>query len=169
MVDIETLGLDPGAAIISIGAVRFDRDGLGEEFYRSISLSSCDDAGLTIDVDTLEWWLGQDDEVQGVLSGGDDLSRALFDFTDFYGDADEIWAFSPSFDCEMLAEAYDAIGETEPWSYRDERDCRTLVELPGAVDLEQEGNEHDALDDAKYQARTVVATLNVLEEEVGDR
>lgn len=165
MVDIETLGLETGSAILSIGAVKFTEDGLGEEFYRNISLSSCDDAGLSIDVDTLEWWLGQDDEVQGVLSGGDELSRVLFDFTDFYGDADEIWAFSPSFDCEMLSHAYEAVGETEPWSYRDERDCRTLVELPGAVDLEQDGNEHDALDDAKYQARVASETLRSLNAE----
>ena len=29
MLDIETLGLDPGAAILSIGACTFDTDGVG--------------------------------------------------------------------------------------------------------------------------------------------
>lgn len=164
MLDLETLGLEPGAAILSIGAVRFSKDGLGGEFHRNVSLQSCDDAGLEIDVGTLEWWLGQDDEVSGILTGGEDLSRVLFEFGNFYRGADEIWAFSPSFDCEILASGYDAIGETKPWSYQDERCCRTLAALPIAADVEREGNEHDALDDAKYQARTAAETLRRLEE-----
>jgi DNA polymerase III epsilon subunit-like protein len=169
MVDIETLGIEPGAVILSLGAVRFDDAEILDEFERNISLESCQEVGMEIDADTLEWWLGQDGDVQHVLTGGKPLDQVLYEFNDWYGDADEIWAFSPSFDCAHLADAYDRVGRSEPWSYRDERDCRTLVELPGAVDLEQHGNEHDALDDAKYQARTVMATLNVLEEEVGNR
>lgn len=164
MLDIETLGLNPGAAVLSIGAVRFGKDGIGEHFYRNVSLESCDDAGLTIDVGTLDWWLGQDGDIQHVLTGGDSLSSALLDFSTFYGGADEIWAFSPSFDCEILEAAYEAVGEAPPWSYRDERCCRTLAALPQAVDLEQDGSEHDALDDAIYQARTAGKTLLRLEE-----
>lgn len=159
MVDIETLGLEPGAAILSIGAVRFDTAELGETFYRSVSLQSCQEAGLTIDADTLDWWLGQDDAVTGILSGGDKLGEVLFDFSEFCGDADEIWAFSPSFDCEMLSAAYDAVDQPVPWSYRDERDARTIAALPYAVEAEQDGDEHDALDDAKYQAWMVAGTL----------
>lgn len=164
MVDIETLGLEPGSVILSIGAVRFDDYAVHETFHRNINLKSCQDAGLEIDADTLEWWLGQDENVQHILTGGKDLLIALQDFQSFYDNADEIWAFSPSFDCAHLAEAYARVGLEEPWSYRDERDCRTLVELPGAVDLEQEGNEHDALDDARYQAGVVIKTLENLRE-----
>jgi len=64
MVDIETLGTDPGAAIVSIGAVRFSttNDAAGAieaEFFESVALESCDAYGLDIDGSTVEWWLGQ--------------------------------------------------------------------------------------------------------------
>lgn len=167
MVDIETLGLEPGAVILSLGAVRFDDHAVHETFERNISLESCQEVGMEIDADTLEWWLGQDGDVQHVLTGGKPLDQVLYEFNDWYGDADEIWAFSPSFDCAHLSEAYDRVDRRQPWSYRDERDCRTLVELPGAVEVEQDGNEHDALDDARHQAAVVIKTLQNMRERAG--
>jgi len=163
MVDIETLGLEPGSAILSIGAVQFTEDGLEEEFYAEVSLESCQEAGLEIDADTLEWWLGQDDEVTGILTGGDDLTHVLDEFRLWFPDDAEVWANSPSFDCEHLGVAFDAVGMSEPWAFYDERDVRTLKSLPGAANVEMEGNEHDALDDAKHQARFVVETLQNLD------
>lgn len=160
MVDLETLGLNPGAAIISIGAVRFGPDGLGEEFYRSVDLESCEEAGLSIDAGTLEWWLDQEEEVQDILTGGEALESTLSDFSAFYGDSETIWANSPSFDCALLKSAYEALEMDVPWSFREERDFRTLRALPGAVWVDREGNHHNALDDAKHQARKTYKTLN---------
>jgi len=164
MIDIETLGLEPGAAILSIGAVKFDTDGLGDELYHEISLESCQDAGLQIDAGTLEWWLDQDDSVTGILTGGADLRDALGDLWSFCEDVDEVWANSPSFDCEMLETAVHAVGMTEPWEYHQERDVRTLRSLPGVPELEMVGDEHDALDDAKHQARIASEGLRFLGE-----
>lgn len=162
MLDIETLGLEPGVAILSIGAVKFDRGGAGETFDRSISLSSCQEAGLTIDAGTLEWWLDQEDAAREVLTGGDRLGRVLGEFRMFYGDAEEIWAYSPQFDCSILSHAYESFDEVPPWTYKDERDCRTLAALPVWPDLEQGGVEHNALDDAIYQAQQTVEVLHSL-------
>jgi len=105
--------------------------------------------------------------VTGVLSGGVDLEDALAAFSEFYGDADEVWANSPSFDCAMLAAGYDAVGSEEPWEFWEERDVRTVKNLPGAPDVEMEDgeNEHDALDDARQQARLVGKTLRHLEDD----
>ena len=168
MVDIETLGIEPGAAILSIGACRFDTTaGKPEDtFEASISLSSCHAAGLSIDPETLEWWLGQGESARSVLTGGDDLEAALERFTEWYENAapDEIWANSPSFDCEHLEHAYSAVGLTVPWEFYEERDVRTIRNLPGAVELERSGTEHDALDDAIHQAREVAATLEAITE-----
>ncbi|WP_197425373.1 3'-5' exonuclease [Halobacterium sp. CBA1126] len=163
MVDIETLGLEPGSAILSIGAVEFTADGLGDEFHREISLKSCQAAGLEIDAGTLEWWLSQDDAVTGVLAGGGELGPVLNAFYNWYPDGAEVWANSPSFDCRHLEAAFDAVGMTEPWEYYDERDVRTLKSLPIAANVEMDGNEHDALDDAKHQARFAAATLRNLD------
>jgi hypothetical protein len=164
MLDIETLGLERGASVVSIGAVRFDSDGLGETFERTISLTSCQRAGLTIDAETLEWWLTQDEEALEQLSGGDSLATTLEAFSEWYGDADEIWANSPSFDCELLEAAYHAVDRDEPWSFYEERDFRTISSLPVAADVEFDGVEHDALDDAIHQAKIVSMTLAGLEE-----
>lgn len=71
MLDIETLGLDPGASIVAIGAVRFSESHLGDTFQRSISLASCENAGLTIDAETLEWWLTQDELAKDQLVDAD--------------------------------------------------------------------------------------------------
>jgi hypothetical protein len=84
MLDLETLGREPGAAVLSISAVRFDADHVGETFARSIDLQSCEAAGLTIDAETLEWWLGQDAAAREVLTGGVPLADALADFAAFY-------------------------------------------------------------------------------------
>jgi DNA polymerase III epsilon subunit-like protein len=159
MIDIETLGRDPGAAVLSIGAVRFDLGGVGETFHRSISLESCQEAGLSIEAATLEWWLDQDDAAQTVLTGGEDLAEVLAAFKAWYGDADEVWANSPAFDCTILEAAGEAVGIEMPWAFYEERDFRTLKELPGAADVEQSGTDHDALADAVHQAEVASATL----------
>lgn len=164
MLDIETLGLDPGASIVAIGAVRFSESGLGDTFQRSISLTSCQRAGLTIDAETLDWWLAQDELAKDQLSGGTGLETVLKDFAEWYGDADEIWANSPSFDCEILSAAYDAVELDEPWDFWAERDFRTLQSFDFAPEPEQAGVEHDALDDAVHQAEIASETLARLEE-----
>lgn len=165
MVDIETLGLEPGAAIVSIGAVVFGPAHTGDTFFRSIDRESCVEAGLTIDEDTLEWWQDQEEAAKGQLEGGEPLSDVLASFGSWYvgKGADEVWANSPSFDCEMLEAAYQAVGLEEPWAFHDERDYRTLRSLPCAVDLEPNGTEHNALDDALNQARIAGQTLAKLE------
>jgi len=78
MIDIETVGLEIGAAIVEIGAVQFAPGGqVGETFHRSISLTSSQEAGLNIDADTVEWWVGEQPEAASeVLVGGDDLQHA---------------------------------------------------------------------------------------------
>lgn len=162
MVDIETLGTEPGCVILSIGAVEFDADELGREFYESVDVESCEDVGLEIDAGTLHWWLDQDDNAREVLTGGRDLEDALRQFNRFLNGFDEVWANSPTFDCAILEAAYEAVGFRIPWEFWELRDHRTLKELPGAAELEQEGTEHDALDDARHQARVASLTLEVL-------
>jgi len=166
MVDIETVGLQRGSAIVEIGAVQFAPGGsIGETFYRSVSLTSSQDAGLTIDADTIEWWLGENPEIAGdVLVGGNDLREVLADFATWYLEIgpDEVWANSPSFDCEMLEHAGEKVGVPMPWDFYQERDVRTLDALDHSVEIEQEGTEHNALDDALYQARLVSEILESL-------
>lgn len=168
MIDIETVGLEIGSAIVEIGAVEFaPGGGIDDTFYRSVSLASSQEAGLTIDADTVEWWIGENPEVAGeVLVGGKRLGDALVDFVEWYRQVEphEVWANSPSFDCEMLERAGEQVGVPMPWEFYQERDVRTLDSLPHNVDMEQEGTEHNALDDALYQGRLASAILTELSE-----
>lgn len=163
MIDIETVGLERGSAIVEIGAVQFEPVAMiGETFHASVSLTSCQEAGLHIDADTVEWWLGEQPEIASeVLVGGDDLADALIAFVDWLNEIEphEVWANSPSFDCEMLEHAGEQVGVGMPWEFYQERDVRTLDALPVDVEIEQDGVEHTALDDAIYQARVASTVL----------
>ena len=172
MVDIESLGTEPGAAILSIGAVVFDADGVDEDagIYREVNLQSNEDAGLTFDADTIEWWLGQSDEAKTVLTGGEPLADVLFNFAAWFDgvDADEVWANSPTFDCRLLGAAFDAVGVDVPWEYYHERDFRTLKNLPDVGDTFPKNDDavaHDAFDDAVVQSRAASAILSSVAKE----
>jgi len=161
MVDIETLGTDPGAVILSIGAVRFGPNKLGSQFYAKLSIASCQRAGLTVDGETLEWWREQDAPMP---YGAKQLEDALLDFSEFLVGSSEVWAYSPAFDCAILKHAYEVVDLDVPWHYQNERDCRTLAVLPQwPDDIKQQGTEHDALDDAVFQARATASAPSRLE------
>jgi DNA polymerase III epsilon subunit-like protein len=164
MVDIETLGLERDSAILSIGAVRFDRTGIADRFHEFIDQRTCQAAGLSVDIETLDWHLSQGTFGGRELVDGRELEVALEYFTEWYGDADEVWANSPSFDCEALEYAGELVGVEMPWHFSEERDVRTLKNLPVAEDIEHRGTEHDALDDAVYQARLVASALDQMHE-----
>jgi len=161
MLDIETLGTEPGCAICSVGAVVFSTDGLSDRETWSVDIGSCQSLGMRIDAETLSWWLDQSATVREQLRGGDELPQVLHEFAAFYreADADEIWANAPSFDCEILSDAYRRVDIAKPWDYWDERCYRTVKNLPDAADIDRQGDHHDALDDAAHQARVASATL----------
>jgi inhibitor of KinA sporulation pathway (predicted exonuclease) len=62
----------------------------------------------------------------------------------------------------MLEHAGEQVDVPMPWDFYQERDLRTLDALPHGGDIEQDGVEHTALDDAIYQARVASAILTEL-------
>ncbi len=169
MVDLETLGRDPGAVIVSIGAVKFDRERetLNGDFYTNIMIQSCFDAGLTADGATIQWWMEQPDEVRHALFRPDPLPLrvALSAFAEFYRGCEHIWSHGSTFDIPILNAGYRALNEQRPWSSRHIRDTRTLFSLvPQSVleSLQSEGLRHHALHDASRQARMVQAAYRWL-------
>lgn len=169
MVDIETLGTEPGAAIVSIAAATFG-NGEHETFYRSINIQSATDAGLNISGDTLEWWLEKDPEIQqSELMGGGNVRKALADFNGFVATAEELWANSPSFDLAILKEAMQTVGIEPDWGFYQERDYRTLKNLPGRPYVERDGDKHHALGDAIHQAKVAEKMLETYEKNITER
>lgn len=158
MVDLETWGLTPGSDIRSIGAVVFDpiEGTLGEEFYTVAS--DGDAVGLTRDASTVAWWAEQSAAAKAALEGYYPLGMALVDFSTFWDrhPGATFWAHGPHFDEAILGACYRAYDFDTPWNHRAPRDCRTIWEAAGGVDLPFEGDQHNALDDAKHQARCVI-------------
>lgn len=169
MVDLETLGTVPGCTILSIGAVAFDPSTgeLGEEFYVEINQQSCQDEGLHTDQDTVDWWAKQSEEARQVIiateEGGITLADALNQFTIYLEGLGlkqvRIWGNGADFDNAILSACYYAVGQKAPWVPWNNRCYRTLKNLIKGPRLKREGTYHNALDDAKTQAKHTIQLL----------
>ena len=166
MLDLETLDTRPTAAILSIGAVFFDKSGLGREFYCTITLDSCMTTGLSVSGDTFRWWMSRPAEARKALFiDPRELDDALAGFrvwVSTYSDDDEtvkVWGNGADFDNAILQHAYAKIGEPAPWKFWNNRCYRTTCDVLSAGPHKQEGTHHNALDDAKSQAKHLVHTL----------
>ena len=168
MLDLETMGKNPDAPIISIGAIFFDPQtgDMGPEFSKTIDLET---AGGVIDRDTIKWWLKQSREAQSAIMTDEiPLDDALLQLREFIDENSgeffvQVWGNGANFDNTILRRSYERQGIPCPWRYYNDRDVRTIVELGKAIDFDArtatpfEGERHNALDDARYQAKYVSA------------
>lgn len=167
MIDLETLDILPTAAIVSIGAVLFSPAAgvLGKEFYTKVDMRSCVAVGMTLDPSTISWWMGQSDAARAVFAGDDRkrITDALADFVAWLPDGARLWSHGASFDLPILEHAMRKVGFLPKWSFRDHRDTRTAYAM-AKVDPKKfyDGTAHNALDDAKSQARAVCAAYQRL-------
>ena len=160
MLDLETMGNSPGSAIIAIGAVRFDSTGIDESFYEIVDLKSSVDAGLSMDPDTVIWWMGQSDQARTQFRvGGQSLIECLESFAKFVGEDAWMWGNGASFDNAVLANAYRALSMPLPWAYWNDRCYRTMKSLYPSVTMNRTGTYHCAIDDAKSQAEHLIRIL----------
>lgn len=165
MVDLETLGVCPDPALLSIGIVHFDGKEILRERIWKISLRSCLDAGLKVDPQTLAWWMEQDPEAFfRSASNGQDLRLVLLDLVEWvgmFGKEAKIWGNGAASDNVWLASAFRAAGIKTPWGYWSDRCYRTMKNLYPEVEWEFEGVAHDPLDDAKNQARHLMKIFEI--------
>ncbi|GDO36835.1 exonuclease [Escherichia coli] len=168
MIDLETMGKNPDAPIISIGAIFFDPQtgDMGPEFSKTIDL---DTAGGVIDRDVIKWWLKQSREAQSAIMTDEiPLDDALLQLREFIDENSgeffvQVWGNGANFDNVILRRSYERQGIPCPWRYCNDRDVRTIVELGKAIDFDArtaipfEGERHNALDDARHQAKYVSA------------
>jgi hypothetical protein len=155
MIDIETLGTRPGDIILSIGAVKFDANGLGEEFYVTINPESSKAIGLRAQKSTLEWWDKQSPEAKAAAFKGEfSIEVALLKFTMWMPpkDVSRVWGNGANFDNALVAAAYRANKMDLPWDYWNDRCYRTIAAMFMKTRVDRVGTGHHALDDAKTQA-----------------
>ncbi|EEG9565524.1 exonuclease, partial [Escherichia coli] len=159
MIDLETMGKNPDAPIISIGAIFFDPQTgeMGPEFSKTIDLET---AGGVIDRDTIKWWLKQSREAQSaILTDEIPLDDALLQLREFIDENSgeffvQVWGNGATFDNVILRRSYERQGIPCPWRYTNDRDVRTMVALGLVMDFDArttipfEGERHNALNDA---------------------
>lgn len=171
MIDIESMGTKPNAPIVSIGAVFFDPDSgdLGPEFYQVIDLTSAMASGAVPDGDTILWWLKQSAEARSAITTSDCISinAALLSLSAFIqdnaNDRVKIWSNGANFDGVILRTSYERIGIPCLWKFWNELDVRTIVAMGRVAgfdpkrDMPFDGEQHNALADARHQAKYVSA------------
>ncbi|EOP2496473.1 3'-5' exoribonuclease, partial [Escherichia coli] len=168
MIDLETMGKNPDAPINAIAGKFFDpaTGEMGPEFSKTIDLET---AGGVIDRDTIKWWLKQSREAQSaILTDEIPLDDALLQFREFIDENSgeffvQVWGNGATFDNVILRRSYERQGIPCPWRYTNDRDVRTMVALGLVMDFDArttipfEGERHNALHDARYQAKYVSA------------
>lgn len=180
MIDLETLGVDAGAALVSVGAVAFDLDhGVDEAdtFEAVVKLEDALDVG-TMTPSTLKWWMEQSPEAQRqtFLREGREVEEVLEDLGAFVQKRSEekgyrdvhVWGNSNKFDLGILEDKYATCGLAIPWNYARDQNVRTVVLLAKHIlgmerpEFPEDLTAHRCLHDAIHQARYVVEMVRAL-------
>jgi hypothetical protein len=175
MIDLETLGQEPGSVIVTISAVQFNIETgqIGEIFDQSISIESNLNSGLKIDPETFKWWLTRGEQARydlvEKLNIGKDLDSTLIHFSHWFSKINQnkntlVWGRGPRFDFGLLTYAYKNFGYPIPWNFRNELCVRTMEwlrpELKKEAIREKEHSEHMGIGDCLYQIKYIVEIYN---------
>ena len=165
MLDLETFGTRPGCVLRSIGMVMFDPEGdtLGAEFYMNLTEDDQLAAGCHKDPDTVAWWDRQSSQSQSQLLVDQKpfLHVAPLITSFIKGNRGKfVWSQGSNFDIVLLEHSMQVFGHKAPWLFYNTRDTRTAYNMSkfDTKSLRREGTYHNALDDAKHQARCVQAS-----------
>lgn len=148
MLDIETMGTEPGCVVASIGAVSFDADGIEGHFFSVPQWEG------TMSHDTVKWWLNQSQQARNEIlrESTGTIAESISKFLSFVGDK-PIWGNGVDFDNAILQ--YHARQNGIKWPYRSNRCYRTIKNL-FPVEYIKPTVAHDALADAEAQALTLI-------------
>ena len=171
MTDLETMGLPPDGAVVSIGACFFDLDKceIGPTFKRTINLATVVRDGGTIHPGTVMWWLGQSQQARdSIRFSGEDIRTTLTDFAAFIAEHSRVqdvrvWGNGSDFDITLLNSAYLRAGIKTPWSPFKTRCFRTVRNMYPSIEYntDEKGDDaHNALADAMFQVRHLFRIKN---------
>ena len=159
MIDLETMGITPDSAVVSIGAVIFDpriNRVTKNTFYTELDW---EDQERHINPDTLEWWGRRAPAAKAALHGLEGLSEALAGLSAWLPRDCKVWGNGATFDIGILENAYHQHGIDIPWKFWNIRDCRTVKDMyessRGGFSKKSGGILHHALDDAIFQAQYI--------------
>lgn len=168
MIDLETMGLRPTSAILSIGIVLFDQTSIIDKFYTPVSLKSCLEFGLTTDKSTEDWWAKQSDVARKAWDTADapalDVAMSMMaQWMRSHGGYKQTcpWSNGADFDLVLLANACRAIEAETPWPFYNHHCFRTMKNVFLVEPSARVGTYHNALDDAVTQTNHLHRILDV--------
>lgn len=172
MLDLETLSTRNDAAIISIGLVKFDANGVIDSAGWAFDLSK---VFGHIDANTVAWWMQQNEAAKDFsFKGKEDPNTVSAAVAGFLKGCDEVWANDPDFDHVILKSWWVGLHTVNrynpgPWPihHRAARSFRTLMAEGRAcgVDIKSAYSgkvAHNPIDDAAAQARAVIMVRKAL-------
>lgn len=168
MIDMETLGTTPGAAIMQIAIVLFNiQTGAVSKKYRFNKTLNSDHQiknGFSTSDSTINWWKKENinlynelrNSKNNYLEVGRDL-QSWYKSLPHYQDI-RLWGNSARFDIGILEGFYrKSIGEgfVPFWSSWKERCVRTLfnIDIEERYKIKFEGTKHNAIDDVIHQIK----------------
>jgi hypothetical protein len=160
MLDLETLGTQPGCVILTLGAVKFnpyDTQEPGPGLYIRPDVDEQIARGREVQEDTLAWWAQQNEEVREEALGTEGrvpVEEMYRQLNRFLVGVDNIWAQGPVFDIAILENLYMQYGWPTPWQFWQISDSRTLFKVHGDPRKKTE-LLHNALADCVSQAEAV--------------
>ena len=168
MLDFETLGSSHDAAVVSLGAVLFDRSGIKEERLWLFNLKGqLDSRRRVASGDTIAWWMKQEKAAREVFeqaqTQGIYLQAFSHEFLAFCPQTLDVrvWGNGATFDIPIIESILNQCGAPIPWKFWNHRCYRTLKSCYGIErGAKFEGTKHSALDDAKHQAKQLIAYWN---------
>jgi len=170
MIDLETLGVQTNAVVLSIGAVCFNiTDGtLGKEFeiYPIIETQT----NRNIEWGSIKFWFNQPENVrkeQSEAYRNISLLECLNLLNDFCSNnlVENFKVWGNGFDIPLLNQAYNEYNLITPWSYKHIFDCRTITwlsKISTSKYSDDKDQKHNAISDCKYQIRFVVDAFRVI-------
>lgn len=159
MIDLETLATSPNAAVLTIGAVKFDPFNIEtdnptcEKLYIKVDLDSCDELGLEVNDDTIAWWAQQSKEAQEEAfnpEGRIHVRDAFNQLYKFCWGAKRVWSHGASFDTVICENIFRKLNKAVPWKFWEVRCTRTLFDI-GINPERPPVLKHHALEDAWNQ------------------
>ena len=167
MIDLETIGTDVDAPIISIGAAYFDLDTkqIGDTFYMVFDVADQIDTRTRFaNADTIRWWMSQGNAAKQVFKDGHKPTKEVLEtfrtwiMTHAGSKAKTtnkvtVFGNGSGFDITLMETLFKDYKVTCPWRFWNIMDLRTFRRFvaKGAKVEKLEGTNHNALDDAINQ------------------
>lgn len=188
MMDLETLGVDMGAPVVTIGACLFDPYSCdsGEALMKRSMLVRVDISDAIkyadkVDGSTVRWWFEQKDAAIKALVGDDCVpvqeamtlltrfcnergafvNKVFFDGLSELPKACRFWAKDPDFDMRLMQHYYDHpdLDGSQPWKFYECRSVRTVQDLAWPDGDRPQFDVPGIAHDARWDAVTQALTV----------